>query len=64
MKSVMKLVWGTLALVCLPLVAGAQDEAPARTVFTNVAVWDGTSDALQPGMNVLVEGNKVARISL
>lgn len=63
MKSVMKLVWGTLALVCLPLAAGAQDQAPSQTLFTNVAVWDGTSDELQPGMNVLIEGNKVAQIS-
>jgi imidazolonepropionase-like amidohydrolase len=63
MKRVMKLVWGTLALLCLPFAAIAQDETPARTLFTNVAVWDGTSEALQPGMNVLIEGNKVAQIS-
>jgi imidazolonepropionase-like amidohydrolase len=34
-----------------------------RYLFNNVAVWDGSAAALQPGMNVLVEGNKVSQIS-
>jgi imidazolonepropionase-like amidohydrolase len=38
-------------------------EEESRYLFNKVAVWDGTSDALQPGMNVLIEGNKVAQIS-
>ena len=48
--------------LCMPFAAGAQ-EAPEQVLFNNVAVWDGTSEALQPGMNVLIEGNKVAQIS-
>jgi imidazolonepropionase-like amidohydrolase len=54
-----------LALACLAFAgsANAQNEAPNRTVFNNVAVWDGMADAVQPGMNVLIEGNKVAQIS-
>ncbi len=43
--------------------ACAQDEEPARTLFTNVNVFDGTSEELAVGMSVLVEGNKVAQIA-
>lgn len=52
-----------IAALCIPHMVIAQEDALPQTVFTNVAVWDGTSDELQPGMNVLIEGNKVARIS-
>lgn len=40
-----------------------QAQEPSRYLFNDVAVWDGTADALAPGMNVLVEGNKVTQIS-
>ena len=65
MKSEAMKGWilAAVAALVMPALAAAQDEAPARTLFTNVAVWDGTSEALQPGMNVLIEGNKVAQIS-
>ena len=55
---------GLLAVLmaCLPLSGLAQD-APPRVLFTDVAVWDGMADELAPGMNVLVEGNKVARVT-
>jgi imidazolonepropionase-like amidohydrolase len=34
-----------------------------QTLFTNVAVWDGTSDDRSTGMNVLLEGDGIAQIS-
>ncbi len=37
--------------------------APNRILITNARVFDGKSDALVDGMNVLVEGNKIAKIS-
>ena len=65
MKIAIAKIWGAAALaaLCMPYIAGAQEEPLPQTVFTNVAVWDGTSEELQTGMNVLIEGNKVARIS-
>ena len=48
------------------LVAGnalAQAPAPATTLFENVMVFDGTSDALTGPSNVLVKGNVIATIS-
>jgi len=41
----------------------AQDEAPKQTLFTNVNVFDGHSDELAMGMNVLVDGNLIRQVS-
>jgi len=41
----------------------AQDEAPTQTLFTNVNVFDGHSDELATGMNVLVDGNLIKQVS-
>ena len=49
-------------VLCLAPSAIAQDEAPPQVLIVNVDVWDGTSDAVMSGVDVLVEGNKVARI--
>ena len=64
MKSVTQHLMRLLATIvaCLPIAGLAQDD-PARVLFTDVAVWDGKADDLIPGMNVLVEGNKVARVT-
>ena len=51
-----------LALLVLHGVALAED-APTRTLITNVRVWDGTSDGLSGKTNVLIEDNFIARIS-
>jgi hypothetical protein len=37
--------------------------APAQVLFNNVRIFNGTSDKLAAGMNVLVEGNSITRIS-
>ena len=39
----------------------AQDEP--QILITNVNIFDGTSDSLRTGMNVLVEGNLISRIA-
>ena len=45
-------------------VAAADDRArDAVTLFQNVRVFDGKSDALSPPTNVLVRGNRIERIS-
>ena len=55
---------GTL-LLALPFLHGIlfAEDAATRTLITNVRVWDGTSDGLADGRNVLIEGNRIARIS-
>ncbi len=49
-------------LLATPAVARAQEEAPPQVLFTNVNVWDGTSDGLMNGVDVLVEGNKIKQV--
>jgi len=55
----------TLAIVLLlaPFLAPAQDGPPTYLLINNATVWDGTSDAAAPGMNVLVENNLIKQIS-
>ena len=39
-----------------------KEKAPVQVLITNVNVWDGTSDTVKKGVDVLVEGNKIKRI--
>ncbi len=50
------------ALLCLAHAAHAA-EPPALTLFENVRIFDGKSDALSASMNVLVRGNTIEKIS-
>src|SRR5262249_58600972 len=50
----------------LPSAVSAQGAAPAEptgTLFENVRIFDGKSDALSVTMNVLVRGNTIEKIS-
>jgi hypothetical protein len=52
--------------VFLPLLTpstGIAQEAPSSVLFTNVNIWDGTSESLRSNMHVLVEGNLISTIS-
>ena len=62
----------TLALAALLLMTGIapviaqeteEEPPPPQTLITNVDVFDGFSDRLQKGMNVLVEGNMIKAVS-
>jgi imidazolonepropionase-like amidohydrolase len=47
----------------MPARAFAQASAPAsKTLFTNVRLFDGKSDTLQSGIQILIEGNRIASI--
>ncbi len=64
----MKLIFSTLiglVFVVMPgLAAQAQDSTPAKqTLFENVRVFDGVSDALSGPTNVLVEDNVITSVS-
>lgn len=50
------------ALFCLTPAAYAA-EPPALTLFENVRVFDGKSERLEEGMNVLIRGNTIEKIS-
>lgn len=54
-----------LAACCItvPASLAAQEEAPPQVLITNVNVWDGTSDGLQSGLDVLVTGNMITQIA-
>jgi len=43
--------------------SAAAQEPPARTLFTNVNVFDGVNDALIENASVLVEGNLIKKVS-
>jgi imidazolonepropionase-like amidohydrolase len=54
-----------LTLTTLATVARAQEliQPPTKTLITGARVFDGKSDALTPPMNVLIVGNKIAKLS-
>ncbi len=57
----MKIFSSIIATVCLATEALAQ--ASGTTLFENVMVFDGRSDALTGPTNVLVEGNVITKVS-
>jgi imidazolonepropionase-like amidohydrolase len=60
-RSVMLIV--ILALFAMGSLLSAQEkEAPKQVLITNVNVWDGTSDDLENGQSVLIEGNLIKQI--
>ena len=58
----MKLRLTAIAIMGWCSVAIAQDD-PARTLFTNVHVFDGVNEARIENANVLVEGNLIKSVS-
>ena len=52
-----------LMFVALPIALQAQEEEPPQQVLiTNVNVWDGTSDGLMNGVDVLVTDNLISQV--
>jgi imidazolonepropionase-like amidohydrolase len=60
---VIRLIGVAVLLLLAPITVPAQDGPPSYILITNAVVWDGTSDAAIPGMNVLVENNLIKQIS-
>jgi len=63
MKNMTTSIFVAFAMLILPLLAAAQDETPGRTLFMNVDVYDGKSDRLSTGTDVLVEGNLIKQVA-
>ena len=61
--KIRSLLMGALVSIFLMDVANAQETSHSTVLFTSVNVFDGKSDKLADGMNVLVEGNKIAKIA-
>lgn len=61
-ESFMGCTIAVIVSMCLPLLASAQDEALAQTLFTNVHIFDGLNNERMTG-NVLVEGNLIKQVS-
>jgi imidazolonepropionase-like amidohydrolase len=53
----------SLTFLLLTSLASAQTPPPSTTLFTNVRIFDGKSDALSAPMNVLIRGNTIAKIT-
>ena len=53
----------TLAAIFCFVHAAHATESPALTLFENVRIFDGKSEALSASMNVLVRGNTIEKIS-
>jgi len=58
-----RLTWTmvSVAMLIVPAVGQAADEAPKQILIENVNVWDGTSDALVKA-DVLIEGNLIKAV--
>ncbi|UWR07874.1 amidohydrolase family protein [Ruegeria sp. B32] len=58
-----RLYLGVACALSLAWPAAAQDEKPLQTLFTNVHVFDGTSEQRIENASVLVEGNLIKTVS-
>jgi imidazolonepropionase-like amidohydrolase len=64
MKNAASIVLAGILLITAHRPVSAQDEAPTQILFTNVNIFDGKTNGLARGMNVLVEGNLIKTILL
>ncbi|MBW1754114.1 MAG: amidohydrolase family protein, partial [Deltaproteobacteria bacterium] len=65
-KNLFYTIMVVTALVLAMVIPQAQakkqkKESPPEVLITNVNVWDGTSDTVKKGVDVLVVGNKIKR---
>jgi imidazolonepropionase-like amidohydrolase len=62
MKKLIMGIASLFALLSMGALAGGHEGAPAQILFTNVKVFDGTSNELSGVSSVLVENNLIKRI--
>ena len=63
MKRTLTVLAGLSLALAIALPMGAEEmEAPSQILITNVDVWDGTSDTVAKGTDVLIEGDKIKEI--
>jgi len=61
LKPVLALLYSVVILSST--VFGAEEEAPKQTLIKNVSVFDGNTEKVGKGINVLIEGNLIKDIS-
>ena len=64
MKKLILGVAPLLTLLSLGAFAGGHEGAPAQTLFTNVKIFDGTSNELSEASSVLIENNLIKQIAV
>ena len=64
-RRLVALTIGSLLVAAMapPLASAAEEEPPTQVLFTNVNIFDGNNEKLATGMNLLVEDNKIKKIS-
>jgi len=50
-------------MASVPQLQAEEKEAPVQVLITNVNVWDGTSDTVKNGIDILVEGNLIKKVA-
>ena len=48
-----------LLAIAMPQAQAEEKKEPNRILITNVSVWDGKSDTVKKGVDVLIEGNLI-----
>jgi imidazolonepropionase-like amidohydrolase len=61
--SLFNALLAALVAVTVGISSAAAEDKPTQVLIVNVDVWDGTSDEVQKGMDILVEGNKIKKIA-
>lgn len=61
-RAFFSVLFALASLISSPM-AHAQAQKPSTTLFQDVRIFDGKSGSLSGSQNVLIEGNKIARIS-
>ncbi len=63
-KAIIPVLLAALVMTIAALAAAqaAEKEAPKQVLIKNVRIFDGNSDKLAAGMNILVEDNLIKKI--
>jgi len=71
-KTLLVVALFAMSIMTMPMLQGAgyaaaapaeEKEAPNQILITNVDVWDGTSDTVKKGTDVLIEGNLIKQVA-
>lgn len=61
--SLFNTLLAVLMTVTVAVSPASAEDKPTQVLIVNVDVWDGTSEELKKGVDVLVEGNKIKKIA-
>jgi hypothetical protein len=64
LKMALCIIAGVFTMAVNTALATDAAKPVAKTLITNVHIFDGQNEKLAEGMSVLVEGNKIAKITM